>query len=403
MRGRLPGLTMIEARDFVEAARARGFLWYAGVPCSYLTPFINYVLQEPSLHYVSMANEGDAVALIAGVTLGGDPAREHGRGIAMMQNSGLGNAVSPLTSLTWTFRLPQLLIVTWRGQPGVPDEPQHALMGPTTPALLETMEIAWETFPTDARAIAPALDRAVAHMDATGKPYCLLMQKGSVADHPLAERALLAKRFASTSAVIDGKSTRTETRPTRTAVLREVVGMTREEDTVILASTGFCGRELFAVADRANHLYMVGSMGCVTPLALGLALARPDLRVVALDGDGAALMRMGCFATIGAYGPSNLLHLLIDNGAHDSTGGQATVSPFISFADIAAACGYASSLETDDVARIGAWLGERPLQGPRFARLLSRPGSPPGLARPSMSPVQVKQRLMRHFRDRAAR
>src|ERR1700749_102328 len=135
---------MLEARDFVEAARARGFDWYAGVPCSYLTPFINYVLQDPSLRYVSAANEGDAVALIAGVALAG------GRGVTMMQNSGLGNAVSPLTSLSWTFRLPQLLIVTWRGQPGVPDEPQHALMGPITPAMLETMEIRWELFPTEA-------------------------------------------------------------------------------------------------------------------------------------------------------------------------------------------------------------------------------------------------------------
>ncbi|MBU6488047.1 MAG: phosphonopyruvate decarboxylase, partial [Burkholderiales bacterium] len=128
---------MIEAAQFVEAARRRGFSWYAGVPCSFLTPFINYVLQAPSLHYISAANEGDAVALIAGVALG---ARSGERGVTMMQNSGLGNAVSPLTSLTWTFRLPQLLIVTWRAEPGVADEPQHALMGPITPALLETME-----------------------------------------------------------------------------------------------------------------------------------------------------------------------------------------------------------------------------------------------------------------------
>ncbi|MGB6308648.1 MAG: hypothetical protein WBF89_12750, partial [Steroidobacteraceae bacterium] len=151
---------MIEARHFVEAARARGFEWYAGVPCSYLTPFINYVLQDESLHYVSMANEGDAVALIAGVALGATSAAPQRRGIAMMQNSGLGNAVSPLTSLTWTFRLPQLLIVTWRGQPGVADEPQHALMGPITPAMLEAMEIPWELFPTQSSAIEPALDRA---------------------------------------------------------------------------------------------------------------------------------------------------------------------------------------------------------------------------------------------------
>src|SRR5579871_1302764 len=141
--------TMIEARDFVEAARGFGFRWYAGVPCSFLTPFINYVLQDRSLRYLSMANEGDAVALIAGVALAGNGGGGFGRGITMMQNSGLGNAVSPLTSLTWTFRLPQLLIVTWRGQPGVPDEPQHALMGPITPRVLETMQVPWELFPLE--------------------------------------------------------------------------------------------------------------------------------------------------------------------------------------------------------------------------------------------------------------
>jgi phosphonopyruvate decarboxylase len=142
---------------------------------------------------------------------------------------------------------------------------------------------------------------------------------------------------------------------------------------------------------------MVGSMGCVVPLALGLALARPDLRVVALDGDGAALMRMGAFATVGAYGPPNLQHLLLDNGAHESTGGQATVSAHISFAGVAAACGYASSLETDDVARIGEWLDAPALDGPRFARLLTRTGAPDDLPRPSITPVDVKTRLMQHF------
>src|SRR5258708_27219783 len=182
---------MIEAAQFVEAARERGFAWDAGGPCAYLTPFINYVLQDESLHYVSAANEGDAVALIAGVTLGAQNGR---RGIPMMQNSGLGNAVSPLTSLTWTFRLPQLLIVTWRGQPGVADEPQHALMGPVTPAMLDTMEIPWETFPTEADAIGPALDRAIAHMDDTCRPYALLMQKGSVAPYALMKTGLSGVR-----------------------------------------------------------------------------------------------------------------------------------------------------------------------------------------------------------------
>jgi phosphonopyruvate decarboxylase len=389
---------VIEARDFVEAARERGFEWYAGVPCSYLTPFINYVLQDPSLHYVSMANEGDAVALVAGIALAGVPGGGHGRGIAMMQNSGLGNAVSPLTSLTWTFRLPQLLIVTWRGQPGVPDEPQHALMGPITPTLLDTMEIRWELFPTLAADIGPALDRAIEHMSVTGRPYALLMQKGSVSSYRLKPGADAIRTRAPGRELVEEPFRLTPgTRVSRQQALREVVSRTPVESTVVLASTGFCGRELYALEDRPNQLYMVGSMGCVLPLALGLALARPDLRVLALDGDGAALMRMGAFATAGAYGPPNLYHLLLDNGAHDSTGGQATVSPNVSFANVAAACGYAASLETDDLGKIGDWLQAPPLDGARFARLLTRPGSPADLPRPSLTPVDVKTRLMQHL------
>lgn len=384
---------MIEAAQFVEAARERGFDWYAGVPCSYLTPFINYVLQDPSLHYVSAANEGDAVALIAGVTLGAQNGR---RGITMMQNSGLGNAVSPLTSLTWTFRLPQLLIVTWRGQPGVADEPQHALMGPVTPAMLDTMEIPWETFPTEAEAIGPALDRAIAHMDETGRPYALVMQKGSVAPFELKQGEAVA-RNARSPAREQWHGIAQDALPTRQAALQRVIAQTPAESTVVLASTGFCGRELYALDDRPNQLYMVGSMGCLTPFALGLALARPDLHVVALDGDGAALMRMGVFATLGAYGPANLTHLLLDNGAHDSTGGQATVSPQVSFAGVAAACGYASAVEGDDLAIIDELFASPPLDGPRFVRLTIRRGTPDGLPRPTITPPDVKTRLMRHI------
>ncbi len=389
---------MIEARDFVDAARERGFYWYAGVPCSYLTPFINYVLQDSSLRYLSMANEGDAVALIAGITLSGGP-DQPGRGIAMMQNSGLGNAVSPLTSLTWTFRLPQLLIVTWRGQPGVPDEPQHELMGAITPAVLDSMQIRWELFPTEPAAVGAALDRAIAHMDSSGLPFALLMQKGSVKPVPLAAAAAaMAGSMLAEPVAVEVRHRGVGDRPSRQEVLREVIPRTPCHSTAVLASTGFCGRELYAIEDRPNQLYMVGSMGCVVPLALGLALARPDLQVLALDGDGAALMRLGCMATVGAYGPPNLRHLLLDNGAHDSTGGQATVSPLIGFAHIALACGYAAALATDHVEPINEWLESPAHSGPRFARLQIRAGTAVELPRPTVSPVQVKTRLMTHFR-----
>jgi phosphonopyruvate decarboxylase len=400
---------MIQARDFVEAARERHFHWYAGVPCSYLTPFINYVSQQRSLRYLSMANEGDAVALIAGVALGAaaSPAASHagslagslyGRGVSMMQNSGLGNAVSPLTSLTFTFRLPQLLIVTWRGRPGEADEPQHQLMGAITPEMLRTMEIAWELFPTEVDAIGPALDRATAHMDHNSLPYALVMQKGTVAPHPIEPGTRACGHHGSAAPPIRiAHRAPPEARPSRREALREIVAHSPVATTVLLASTGFCGRELYAVDDRPNHLYMVGSMGCVVPFALGLALARPDRKVIALDGDGAALMRMGAFATVGAYGPPNLLHLLLDNGMHESTGGQATVSPLVSFADVAAACGYASSMETDDLAQVAAWLDAPALDGARFARLLTRPGVSDDLPRPSIAPAEVKGRLMRHL------
>jgi phosphonopyruvate decarboxylase len=390
---------LIEARQFVEPARERGFCWYAGVPCSYLTPFINYVLQDDSLHYVSMANEGDAVALIAGVALSEVQGTPRRRGVVMMQNSGLGNAVSPLTSLTWTFCLPQLLIVTWRGQPGVPDEPQHALMGPITPGLLELMQIPWELFPTRSDEIGPVLDRATAYMDETSRPYALVMQKGSVADYSLRPGSAASghRNPASAASVLEPRSAAARMRPSRQDVLREVVAHTSMTATAVLASTGFCARELYAVADRPNHLYMVGSMGCVVPLALGLALARPDLQVLALDGDGAALMRMGAFATVGTYGPQNLRHLLLDNGAHDSTGGQATVSPQMSFAQVASACGYAASLETDEAGDLAAWLHTPADRGPKFARVLTRTGTPRDLPRPTVSPIEVKTRLMRHF------
>src|ERR1700730_1608585 len=389
---------MIEAKHFVEAARDRGFHWYAGVPCSFLTPFINYVLQDPSLHYVSMANEGDAVALIAGVAMAGAAQAPHRRGITMMQNSGLGNAVSPLTSLTWTFQLPQLLIVTWRAQPGIADEPQHALMGPITPSVLDIMQIPWELFPTQVDEIGAALDRATSHMDQTGRPYALVMQKGSVAAHALDPSVgAFASRSGLACAIMAPGSVAAATRPSRQEALRLVVAQTPAASTVVMASTGFCGRELYAIDDRPNHFYMVGSMGCLLPLALGLALARPDLRVVALDGDGSALMRMGALATAGAYGPPNLWHLLLDNGVHESTGGQATVSPTVGFAGVAGACGYASSLETDDLEQIVVWLNQPPSTGARFARLFIRAGTPGDLPRPSMSPVQVKARLMRHI------
>ena len=378
---------MIEARAFVEAAAALGIRWYAGVPCSFLTPFINYTLGAPETRYIMCANEGDAVALACGLELGGA-----GPAVAMMQNSGLGNAVNPLTSLAHTFRIPLLLITTLRGDPDLGDEPQHRLMGRITGPLLSLMEIPWEQFPREAQALAPALQRVQAWFSSERRPYGLVMRKGSVAPHPLAGTPPPRR---APGAVVDLR--RGARPPTRATVLGRLLERTDPASSVVVATTGYTGRELFALEDRPNHLYMVGSMGCALMLGLGLALARPDRTVIVVDGDGAALMRMGNFATVGAYGPANLIHVLLDNAAHESTGGQFTVSPGVAFAEVARSCGYAWSGEGDDVAALDAAL-QAQAEGPRFLHLHTTRGVMDDLPRPTLAPEQVATRLRGHLR-----
>lgn len=377
---------MIEASQFVGSAKRLGFDFWAGVPCSFLTPFINYTIGDDGLTYISSANEGDAVAAATGASLGGH------RAVAMMQNSGLGNAVSPLTSLNYVFRVPILLIVTLRGEPGKPDEPQHELMGQITPELLDTMQIPWSWFPDRVDAIDDVLATAVSHMDSTGRPYALIMKKGVVAPYPLVE----SKSFSRVGGELhELPVTCKADTPSRHEVLSELVASTDAGNTVLIASTGFSGRELYAIEDRPNQLYMVGSMGCAASLGLGLSMVRPDKKVVVIDGDGAVLMRMGNLATIGAYAPGNFYHLLLDNRVHESTGGQATVSEAVDFSGVALACGYREVLGTTDGDNvINRFLSAK---APAFLCLKTSRGVPAGLPRPSIKPMDVARRLMNHI------
>lgn len=380
---------MIFAHEFVEASRAAGYEWYTGVPCSYLTPLINHVIDDPTLNFFPAANEGDAVAFAAGAWLGGRPT------VVMMQNSGLGNAVSPLTSLNQPFGIPLLLICTHRGAPGVPDEPQHALMGQITGKLLELMEIPWEPFPADRQALAPALARVVACHQREQRPYAFIMPKAAVAPCALSQAGPLPTFSA---AIISGETAgSTVERPSRAAALSAVIASTPEEEAIVIATTGFSGRELYALDDRANHFYMVGSMGCASALGLGLALARPERHVVVVDGDGAALMRMGNLAMAGRFGPPNLSHVLLDNEVHDSTGGQASLSASVDFAGIAAACGYRQVHRAADVKSLAGFLSRKRASGAGFVHLKTQSGSPPDLPRPGLAPAAVMARLRQHL------
>ncbi len=373
---------MISAQIFAEGAKRRGFGLWSGVPCSYLKPFINYVIDSPDLRYVAAANEGDAVAIASGSDLGGV------RAIAMFQNSGLGNAVNPLTSLNAIFRIPILVITTLRGEPGGPhDEPQHALMGPITTRMLEVMEIPWEYFPQKDADVEPALDRAIAHMESKGLPYALVMKKGSVADWKLKSRPE-ARPLASPPAPQGALPARVP----RAEILRAVQASLRPGDLVI-ASTGFAGRELYSLDDRREQLYMVGSLGCAMSLGLGLALARPKRRIIVLDGDGAVLMRMGGLTTVGYERPPNLVHVLLDNQMHESTGGQSTVSHSVDFCAIAAACGYPVTARATTPDEVASFLARDGAPALSLLHVKIVPGAPEDLPRPTITPPEVAARF----------
>ena len=379
---------MIEAEVFIEAARKAGYSRYTGVPCSFLTPFINYVINDTSLNYVSSANEGDALATAAGAAVGGE------RAVVMMQNSGLGNAVSPLTSLAWVFRIPLLMICTHRGAPDVSDEPQHELMGRITGDMLTTMGVPWEIFPATDTAVMPALLRAGEYLHEQQRPYGYLMRKGTVAPHELRHDPVPRRDKSACQRQHEWQHGK---RPSRRAALEKIQAHTTDKDTVVIATTGYTGRELYALEDRANQLYMVGSMGCASSFGLGLALARPDIKVVVIDGDGAALMRMGNFATAGVYAGPNFHHIVLDNEVHDSTGAQATVAASVNFADIAAACGYSMAIDGDTTAVIERIMTGESTEGPRFAHLKISSGTLPDLPRPAITPPEVVRRLMQHI------
>ena len=378
---------MIVASDFVTEAYLANYKFYAGVPCSFLTPFINYIIADENITYVSAANEGDAVAIAAGASIGGL------RSIAMMQNSGLGNAISPLTSLTHTFHLPILLICTLRGESGLNDEPQHKLMGQITCDLLDKIKVPWEFFPTNKKDIPNTLDRAESHFKKNSRPYALVMKKGTC----LSDKRALPKSITKQKPITEINEIDSYIQPTRAELLRRITEKSKNFRTVILATTGYTGRELYKIGDEENQFYMVGSMGCISSFGLGLALVKPDLVVILIDGDGAALMRLGNLTTIGAYSPPNLIHFLLDNESHESTGGQHTVSGSVDFAQIAAGCGYKKVTRLGSIELVNESIFKDKEDGPKFYHCKTQTGTDGPLPRPSISPKEVAERFREYI------
>lgn len=373
---------MIKAETFLQQAKLKGFDFFTGVPCSFLTPLINGVLNDNELNYVAAASEGEAVAIAAGAWLCG---RET---VVMFQNSGLGNAVNPLTSLNYPFQIPTLVICTWRAGPGLEDEPQHELMGEITPDLFEVMRIPYNLFPAQDDLVGSMLDDAKAQMHESQLPCAFIMQKGDVADQDLQDTSspMHVEKGAYSDSRLDGIL------PSRYSALESMLDVV-PEDAGIIVTTGKSGRELFTIADRRQHLYQVGSMGCAAGMGLGVAL-NTDKPIIVVDGDGALMMKMGSLTTVGAYGPKNLVHLVLDNGTYDSTGGQPTVSAGVDFASIAVASGYRKGIRVNDLESFkSALLSALAEDGPTLIHMNIAAGSLSKLGRPTVKPPEVARRF----------
>lgn len=360
---------MIDTQSFGEALKEAGYDFYSGVPCSFLKDLINYSIND--CEYVMAANEGDAIAICAGAQLAGR------KTVALMQNSGLGNAVSPLTSLNAIFRIPVLGFVSLRGEPGLSDEPQHDLMGVITGELLSAMRIEWAFLDAD-REKAKAQIALADSVIESGRPFFFVVRKET-----FSKVALREDRKIREPAGLPDRSSMIE-------ALRAAAG----PRTVIAATTGFTGRELYEHGDDERNFYMVGSLGCLSSFCLGLNLADPGRPVIALDGDGSALMRMGALPVVAAYKPARFMHVLLDNNAHESTGGQFTVSGGVDWPSLAIAAGYPKAVSASSPEELAERVREWERDGGlTFAYVRIRQGAPEKLGRPKTKPHEVATRL----------
>jgi phosphonopyruvate decarboxylase len=367
---------------FAALLKAHGTEFYTGVPDSLLKDFCAYVTDTvPAEKHVIAVNEGTAVATAAGhhLATGKIP-------LVYLQNSGLGNTVNPLLSLCSpkVYAIPTLLMIGWRGEPGKKDEPQHILQGALTPGLLQEMGIPYDILPDYAEGAFEVLDKAYNHMNSAKGPYALLVRKDTFEKHTL----------KTPQDVFTGSSMLH-----REEILERIVTVFPTEP--LVTTTGFTSREMFELREALgqshdNDFLTVGSMGHCSSIALGIAMSRRlDQPVLCLDGDGAALMHMGSFATIGAAGTKNFKHVLINNAIHDSVGGQPTGADKIDFSAIAKACGYRSAALASTSEEIEDALKTlKSEEGPCFLEIRALPGARADLGRPTTTTWQNKEAFM---------
>lgn len=371
----------MDVKDFAKAIDSD---FYTGVPDSQLKALCNYLMTTYSTdpkHHIVAANEGNAVGLAAGYYLatGKIP-------VVYMQNSGQGNAINPIASLLndEVYGIPALFVIGWRGEPGVHDEPQHIFQGQITLSLLELLDIGSYVIDSETtqKDIEGAMD-AFRSLFAQGKSAAFVVRKGALT-------------FDQTPDYSNGNSLQRER---AIEIVSQYAG-----NAPIVSTTGKPSRELFEVRERNNqeHSYdflTVGSMGHASSIALEIAAQKPKVKVWCIDGDGAMLMHMGAMAVIGACGQDNLVHVVLDNGSHETVGGVPTVARDIDLCGVAVACGYrgATRASTEEELKSVLEDASKATDGPNMIVVDCALGSRSDLGRPTISPVESKKAFMKYL------
>lgn len=374
---------MLKNDKLVGLLRRKNLNFITGVPCSIFKDFLNYINDTGEIKHIPATSEGEACAIASGYYLATKKIP-----MVYMQNSGLGNSINPLTSLLdkAIYSIPALLLISWRGEPGKKDEPQHVKMGEITLKLLKTLNIPFDFLSPDQTKAAKKIKKAKQYLVKNNSPYAIIVKN---------------KTIESYQSKTEEKNTYSLTRE---ETIKTILDNLNGNETII-STTGKTSRELFECREtkKQSHqadFYVVGSMGCSAGIALGIALSKPQKKIFIFDGDGSILMKMGTLATIGHFLPKNLYHIVFDNNAYDSTGGQKTVSDSVDFSRIALACGYKSAkIATTQKEVVNFIKTIKSQKCPSMLVIKIKKGSRKNLGRPTKTPQENKVAFMKFLKN----
>lgn len=370
---------MVSPKFFIDTLKSCDIDFFAGVPDSLLKNICAYITDNlPAKQNIIAANEGGAMGIAAGYHLATGKVP-----VVYMQNSGEGNIINPLASLTdkEVYNIPVLLVIGWRGRPGVKDEPQHVKQGKVTTGLLNTMGINYAILPKDEEGAAKQIKIAADFMKATNECYALVIEKDTFEDYKLQNVEKNDLTMSREEAI-------------------QKVAADIEDNACIVSTTGMISRELFEARTawgqgHERDFLTVGSMGHASQIALGIALQKPERRVYCFDGDGASIMHMGNMAITASMKCKNYVHVVFNNGAHDSVGGQPTVGLKIDLCAVAKAVGYEAAYSVDTLEALADTLAAvKSAKGPVLLQVCVKKGNRKDLGRPTTTPIQNKEALM---------